>query len=555
MRVLVDGDHIVARVEHIRLGILVVEGGHVFHAEGDLDGFALAGLDDAGLGEGHQVGGGLFNAAVHIRRVVVYFHHVLAGHSAGVGHGHVEGEDAVGFGDVAHLLLEGGIAQAVAEGIHNGSVIVDLAFRGGGFIPAVAHVDAFHVVHKVGGDDAGRAAPAGHFGGHIFGVGVHEFANVVIVGGSGQVGHEGVDGAAGGIDLAHQDIAQGVEAGLAGAGGEDDGLDAGIIVDPAQFHGIGGVDHHDNLVKRGGDFFHHRGFAGGQLQIMLGGVQVFGVFAQAHAADAEHAAAVIHESGGNSGIQGGGQVSAFAAGTGDDNDRGVGIALGLVDDAGGVIFFGAHFGNRPVLAEHADHGTGGAPVGVGFHQVGVVLDARVLQALEQTDGFIQPGQGAGAGAAVDGIGGRPAEGVHLGVGFQRQQAVVLKQHKAFVGNVLAQVLGGLDALFADVPALFEHHAHHAVHGAGEDQVHHQHQRQDERHPSSAAHQAARRLLDFDGGNGHDDGQHQADTDRNQVVLQQAERGQHVVHVDSEHVCSSFCIAFLHENMRFLFHYT
>ncbi len=525
--VAVDGDDVIARLQHVRARALVVEGGHVLHLEGDLHSLRLARLNDPGLAQGHQVRAGLLNAAVGVGRIEVDLHHVLAGLVAGVGDSDIESNGPITFGDGAHLLLEGGVAQAVAEGELHRLAVVDGVFRGGGLIPLVAHVDAFHVVDEVGGHGL-----AVGLGGHIAQVGVLELADVVIGGDGGQVVHEGVHGAAGGVHLAGQDIAQGVEPGLTGAGGQNDGLDGGVLLNPAQLHGVGGVDHHHHLVKAAGDFLDHGQLPGGGLQVVLGGVQILGVLAHAQAGGPEHTA-LGAEGVLNGGIQAHRQVRALAAGAGDNDDGGVGVGLGVVEHPGGLILSHGGLGHGPVLAPHTHHGPLVPPVGVELGQILVVLDARLLDALQQGDGGVQPGQGAGPGAAVHGVGGGPAEGVHLRALPQGEQAaLVLQQDKALVGDVLTQRAGVADAALADVAAAPQGHADDAIHGSGEDQVDDDHQGHHEGHPRAAPHQAFQGLLELDGRDGGRDGQHQNHGDGDQVPLHQAYCVFHVFDVDA-----------------------
>ncbi len=525
----VDGDHVVAGLQHISARTLIVEGRHILRLEGDLHGLGLARLKDPGLVEGHQVGAGLLNAAVGVGWVVIDLHHVLARHAAGVGDGDVEADGPISFGDGAHLLLEGGVAQAVAEGVNHRAVVVDGALHRGGLIPAVAHVDALHIVDKVGGH--GEAVGQG---GYIVQVGVLELPDVIESGDCGQVVHKGVHGAAGGVHLAGQDIAQGVEAGLAGAGGQDDGLDGGIVLNPSQLHGVGGVDYHDHLVELAGDLLNHGKLPGGGLQIVLIQAQILGVLAEAQAGGGEHGAlAVIREGIGYVGIQAGGQVGALAARAGEDDHGYVGIGRCLVEHPRRLILGDGGLGAGPVLAHHADAGALVPPAGVEAGQVLIVLDARLLDAFQQGDGGVQPGQGAGAGAAVHGVGGRPAEGIHLGALPQGEQAaLVLEQHKALVGNVLAQGAGVGDALLADVAAAPQGHAHDAVQRSGEDHVHDDHQRHNEAHPGGTPGNALGGLGQLHGRDGHSDGHHQDHGQGDEIALDHAQCGDDVVHVDA-----------------------
>ena len=205
----VDGDGVVAGLQHVSAGTVGVIGSHVLHVEGDGQGLGSAGLQHVGLVEGDEVGAGLLNAAVGVGRIVVDLDHILAGHIAGVGDGHVKGNGAVALGDGTRLLGEGGVAQAVAEGILYGRVIVDEALRSSGLIELVTHIDALYVVYKSGGSTLNLK---------LADVIIGKVAEVVPGGGLGQVIDIGVHHLGGGIHPAGEDLAQSVEAGLTGAG-------------------------------------------------------------------------------------------------------------------------------------------------------------------------------------------------------------------------------------------------------------------------------------------------------------------------------------------------
>ncbi len=119
-------------------------------------------VGDFALSEGKLIDGG---------------HHVLARRGAGIGDGDIEGDGPIALGDGAHFLSKGGVAQAVAEGVLDRSVIVDQALGGGGLIELVAHVDALHIVHE-GGRGPGGVEAAG-VAVELLGVGVFEVAEVV----------------------------------------------------------------------------------------------------------------------------------------------------------------------------------------------------------------------------------------------------------------------------------------------------------------------------------------------------------------------------------------
>ena len=223
-------DLILAGLQHIAARAEGIKGGHILLGEGDSDGLGGAGLQEAGLGKARQDHVGFFDAALGIGGGVVDLHYVLAGNAAGVGDLDLQGDGAVAVGVGLDALLEARIAQAVAEGVLDGGGIVDVTVRSRGLIVAVAHVDALGVLHVVPGSQ----------------VAVGEVAGVPEGGGCGEVVGVGVHQAAGGVDLAGQDVAHRVEAHRAGAADPEGRVHA---LDEAQLHSVGGVDQHDDLGK------------------------------------------------------------------------------------------------------------------------------------------------------------------------------------------------------------------------------------------------------------------------------------------------------------------
>ena len=515
----VDGDGVVAGLQHVSAGTVGVIGSHILHVEGNGQSLGSAGLQHVGLVEGDEVGAGLLNAAVGVGGIVVDLDHVLAGHIAGVGDGDVEGDGAVALRDGAHLLGEGGVAQAVAEGILHGGVVIDEALGSGGLIELVTNIDALHVV-----DEGGNRAVHGE----LVHVVIEHAAEVVPVGGLGQVVDIGVHHLGGGVHLAGEDLAQGVEAGLTGAGHDQSALDGVILVQPAQLHGVGGVDDHDDVVKLAGDALHHSDLAVAQLQVVLAGIAVVVLGADPHTGSAPGAALFK----GVLAVVAGGQVGALAAGAGDDDQSGVGELLGVFEDAGGIILVHGGLGDGPVLAPHAHGGTGVTELGVEVGDGGVVLDAGVAQALQQGDSGIGVGQAAGTGAAVNGVGGRPAEDIQLGV-VQGQSALVLHHNDAFLGNGLAQLIGGSGSLVSD-GAVAHGQGDHAAHGTKADEVHGDGDGQHHGQGGLAPDQELLGPGHFAAGDHGGDGQDQHNSKPDQVRFAGVQHGDDVFNVDGKH---------------------
>ena len=120
--------------------------------------------------------------------------------------------------------------------------------------------------------------------------------------------------------------------------------------------------------------------------------------------------------------------------TGDDDQRGVGEILGPLQQLGAVIGRG-RLRQVPVLGRDGDRRAVLGVAEIELRQGGVHFKARVLDALDEADLVVQVVQAAGAGAAVDGVGGGPAEEIQaLGV-LKRQDALVLQKHKALLGDL------------------------------------------------------------------------------------------------------------------------
>ena len=223
--------------QNVSLCAGLIVGSHILRGKGDGHLLGSAGLQQASLCKACQHHMGFFNAADGIGCGVVDLHHILASHSAGVLdlHGHLDG--AVGGLVISDGLLKGGVRQTVAEGIlHCLCVGGFIAHAGGvvhiaGLVEAVAHIDALGVLHIV-----------------VLEVRVSKVAGVPVSRSGGQVVSVGIRQTAGGVHLAGQDLAHSVEAGGAKTADPQGGVN-GVILQEAQFHGVGGVDEHDHLAK------------------------------------------------------------------------------------------------------------------------------------------------------------------------------------------------------------------------------------------------------------------------------------------------------------------
>ena len=540
MGVRVGADDVIASLQHIAAVVLVIVGSQILDRDGEVDGLALAGGKLAGLGEVQQVCGSLFNAAVGVRRIIIDLHDILAGSRAGIGDGDRELQAAAVAGDVAHLLGEGGVAQAVAKGIDNFLVIVDEALIGGSLIELVADVDALNVVDEGGSGTLGVKATG--VGIELGSVGVLEVAEVVPPRRSGQVSSIGVSGTAGGVDLTGDHAAKALKAGLTGAGAEQDALDLGVVLDPVHLESVCAVVNDDDVVEVGSDEVDELFLAVGQLQEVVALIPVIalvqGVIVSAvvvagtalrttvicHTADP----AAVHDS-----RHIGGKVCALTADAGDDHHSGVRVFLGVCHHLVGVQA-DIRLGQGPVLLCHADAGAGGAVIGVELAQLVVGLDACIMQTGEQVGDRVSVVQSAGTGAAVAGAGGSPAEDVQLGAGSHRQDVViVLSQNDAFLGDLIDQ-LGGLCGSLLTDGTFAGDQVQHGGHGADADEVDDNRQRQQNGEAGLRTDHLLFRFGHLPHREHHEEREYEDDAECNQIVLNVRNYLHYIIHIDGQH---------------------
>ena len=507
----VDADDVIALFQHIAALAVGIVGGHILGLEGNGDVLGSAGSQLRSLCKADQVCRSLLDAAVGVGRVIVDLHHFLAGGRTGVGDGDIHSDGAVSLGNAVQGLGEGGVAQAAAEGIHHSLVVVDEALGGGSLVELVAHIDAFHIVHE-SRDGVGAKG----VGLELIHVGVGEVAKVVRSGGLGQVVHKGIDGTAGGVHITAEDGAQCVEAALTGACAPDNALDLAVILDPAQFHSVGAVVDHNDLIKVLADQIDHVLLGLGQLQVVVAGLKVV-VAVACVVGDLRHI---------------GGQVCTFAAHAGDDYHGGIRESLGVVHHLVGVLC-SLRLRQGPVLSEHTHLRAVSTVRGVEVAQLSIQLKAGILQALQQGNGGVGVGQRTGTGAAVAGVGGSPAKNVQLAVLGHGQGAIVIQQNDAFIGNVLAQLGSGCHVLLADL-AVAGGKGDHGVHGAGQDQVHGNGQCQHHAQTRLPADQILFGLALLTAGDHDCDQQNCYDTKADQLRFDRVEDLDDVIHIDGQH---------------------
>ena len=243
-----------------------------------------------------------------------------------------------------------------------------------------------------------------------------------------------------------------------------------------------------------------------------------------HAADP----AAVHD-----GSHIGGQVSALAADAGDDDHGGVRECLGVLHHLIGVqIDIG--FGQGPVLLHHANAGAVRLVIGVELAQFLVGLDAGIVQTGQQIGDRVSGVQRTGTGAAIAGVGGRPAEDVQLGARSHRQNIVlVLCQNDALCGDLIDQLRGLCRGLLVDGAAA-GNEVQHGGHGAGADQVDNDGQRQQ----NGKARLCTDHLLFCFGQlphrNHHNDRQSENYTKRDEVAANVRQNLHHVIQIDGQH---------------------
>ena len=454
--IMAHGEDVVARIqliagEAVVVGVVGIVAGHIGDRDRQGDFLALAGSQLLRLGERAQLNTGFFNFPCRVRSGVVELDNVLARAVTGVRDGNLDGhitvlrQGAAVGGGVRDLPIKAGVAQAVAEGIlHNGIIAgavlvalgVPVALGVGGFVPLVADVDALGVIY-IGNLIVGIGSIEVAAGGavcRVEAVGAAVLADALQTGvriadGGGQVIGPGIGGAPAGFAVTPQHLGHGSRALGARQTGDQAGINAGDRLDLAQLHNVGGVDEHNHMGVICTDVVQQILFLGGQLQHRAGVVN--------NDVAALLGALVL--------LLGG--VVALARQTPDHDNSRIGEALGVVQhrlcvvglvvdvrliQAAGLLGAGAQ--GAGVLAAILE-------ILIHVGQLGVVLNAVGSQRGQQIG--VDAGHAAGAGAAAQPCGGRPAEHIDLfGVGAQGQGAVVvLYQYGALGLDVGGQCLG------------------------------------------------------------------------------------------------------------------
>ena len=195
-------------------------------------------------------------------------------------------------------------------------IVIDQSLIRGGLVELVSHVDALGVV-EVRGREVLRHTGVHALDGHVLHVAVVGFDRTVPPRRLGHVIDERVGGAPGGVDLAVEDASECAEAGMAGAGAPDGGLDLLVSVEEAELHWVGAVDQHDDVVEVPADHVHQVLFGLGELEVVFARLEVLVCGGVGFELGLAHVGRQV--------------VLAFAGRTGERDDRHVGECLGTVD--------------------------------------------------------------------------------------------------------------------------------------------------------------------------------------------------------------------------------
>ena len=243
------GDVIIARIQNVGLGIDVVVRLQLLLIKSDRYGFACAGSQLCSFGIAHQLHSSLFHlvclVVIGIGALCIDLYDILAGHITRIGDldGHSAGI-AIPAGIVIRPL-EIRVGQAVSKGIHHSIrivVITSIALTQhlvlvAGLVVAVANIDALFVADIVVLGQVTVLVIVGKVAKVLGGRAVHGIHLV------------GVHGAAGRIHLAGEDLCQRAQTVITHSGSRNDGVDIGIVFDPAQVYRCAGVQQQHHIVK------------------------------------------------------------------------------------------------------------------------------------------------------------------------------------------------------------------------------------------------------------------------------------------------------------------
>ena len=420
-----DGKIVIACIEHIAAlpgGVRTVDriaviGGEDVIGEGQGNGFALPCRQGGSLLKIGNLDGALFRLSCLIGKLDIQLHHILgfAGvvRRSVVGNLHLCG-DGVGISvpvQAQQLLGEVSVAEAITKGIHHFIGIIPCAILGGvnalgairivdtqhlilvaGLIILVANVDALGVNQVLVLVQAGEIAEG-------------KVSRILHGRRRKRVGGIGDDVSPGGICLAHKHLCNANHPVAAGVASPQDGIHAQVN-HFLQFHGIAGIDHHNDFAELAGILDEIQGI---QLLLVQRQLPDGGAFLPIA-------------------LQAMVQVALLAAKPAD-HINGC-IAIAVKGRFGSLVGGGGDFTNQSGFRPAGRCCCDGIVNGV------VHRHALGLQCVIQVDARI--GRAAGA-AVINGAGSGIAEQGHGSVLCQRQGIILVAQEHAALGLALDEV--------------------------------------------------------------------------------------------------------------------
>ena len=270
VRIIADSDVIIAFAEDIALCVCIIIAGQQILVAYDCQRFGSAGLQQGSLAVIQKLDSGFFHLVFllifAIGRLGIHLHHALAGHAAGVRNGDCHRHSFIFHRHAVQLLIEGGIAQAITEGIGNLLGIVPCtAINGacgtGGIEPPqhLVLIPGF-VILITDIDSLGLHGVIGNFG-SVGGGFLQRFCQVgpllvvegIIDHGWGGQGTDriGVHQLAGGIGVANQDVRHADEAFFTRTANPQHSVHV-VLLDPVYLHGVACIKQHNGFLERAG---------------------------------------------------------------------------------------------------------------------------------------------------------------------------------------------------------------------------------------------------------------------------------------------------------------
>ena len=228
------GDIIIACIQNVGLGIDGVVRLQLLLIKSDRYGFACAGSQLCSFGIAHQLHSSLFHlvclVVIGIGALCIDLYDILASHITRIGDLDRHGAGIAIPAGIVIRPLKIRVGQAVSKGIHHSIrivVITGIALTQhlvlvAGLVVAVANIDALFVADVVVLGQVAILVIVGKVAKVLSSRAVHGIHLV------------GIHGAAGRIHLAGEDLCQRAQTVITHSGSRNDGMDAGVILDPAQ---------------------------------------------------------------------------------------------------------------------------------------------------------------------------------------------------------------------------------------------------------------------------------------------------------------------------------